>query len=330
MARAGRILGWLAAALATGCGGPASSDADRRWCEVLPRPEFAALERLATGSDWYQVYRIEPGVLAIAEPEQYQEVISYLILGRDRALLFDTGLGLVPIRPVVEELTSLPVTVLNSHTHYDHVGGNAEFTDLLAMDTDYTRANARGFPGDAVAGEVRAAAFCRRPAGFDSASYAIRPYGPTRYIRDGHRIDLGGRSLEVLHLPGHTPDAVGLVDSAAGILWTGDSFYLAPIWLYVPETDIDGYSSSVDRMVRLVPRLRLVLGAHNVAQAEPRRLEELRVALARVLGGELEPRDAGEGRVEFQFEGFSILTAPEVLARQRGDPSRGGSGLTTW
>src|SRR5262245_57368022 len=111
-------------------------------------------------------------VFAIAEPLQFEETISYLIVGRDRALPSDTGLGLVPIRPVVEELTGLPVTVLNSHTHFDHVGGNAEFEDVIARDTEYTRSNARGFPHEKLAGEVEPASFCGgAPKGADIAGF---------------------------------------------------------------------------------------------------------------------------------------------------------------
>jgi glyoxylase-like metal-dependent hydrolase (beta-lactamase superfamily II) len=301
-----------------------------RWCDQVPRAEFKSLEHLGTKADWFEVYRVDSGVYAIAEPYQFQEVISYLIVGSERALLFDTGLGMVPIRPVVAELTTLPVSVLNSHTHYDHVGGNAEFDSVFAIDTDYTRANTAGFPHELLKGEASPEAFCRPARGLDPAAFATKPYRPARFISDGYRVELGGRTIQVLQVPGHTPDAVALVDSAAGLLWTGDSFYPGPIWLYVPETDIDAYRASVDRLVAWAPRVRKVLGAHNVAVSEPGRLTDLQVAVARVLGGEAKPIAKGDGRVEFLFEGFSILTAPQVLERRARDLTKGGSGLSTW
>lgn len=327
------LIASVAGALA--CARPADAPAvaqssSTRWCDLLPRPEFNGLERVTVGSDWFEVYRVDAGVFAIAEPSQYQEVISYLIIGGERALLFDTGLGLVPIRPIVAQLTPLPVTVLNSHTHYDHVGGNAEFEAILAMDTEYTRANTWGFPHEQLTGEVAPEAFCRRPAGFDAAAFRTKPYRPSAYIADGYRLDLGGRILEVLHVPGHTPDAIAVLDSAAGLLWTGDSFYEAPIWLYVPETDLDAYVASIDRLVGLAPRVRKLFGAHNVAQSDPTRLRQLKEALAQVRGGKVSGVDKGNGQLEFPFDGFSILTAPQVLEGKRGDRSLGGSGLSSW
>ncbi|MEO8450869.1 MAG: MBL fold metallo-hydrolase, partial [Gemmatimonadota bacterium] len=139
-----------AAAALVGCGSPKAPDpplaagAEVRWCTLVPRKPNVALERVPVKTDWFDVYRVDDGVFALVEANQFQEAISYLIVGTKRALMFDTGIGLVPIRPVVEQLTSLPVEVLNSHTHYDHVGGNAEFDRILAVDGPYTRANERG------------------------------------------------------------------------------------------------------------------------------------------------------------------------------------------
>src|SRR5262249_15920918 len=84
------------------------------WCRNLPRPAYQNLARVTVTDKWFEVYRIRPGVFAIFEPHQSEEVISYLIMGRKRAVLFDTGMGISNIKKVVEELTSLPVTVLNS------------------------------------------------------------------------------------------------------------------------------------------------------------------------------------------------------------------------
>src|SRR5262249_40618986 len=149
-------------------------------------------------------------------------------------------------------LTSMPIEVLNSHTHYDHVGGNAEFDRILAMDTPYTRANERGFPHSELAGEVAPESFCHGPPpGADTAAVRTRPWRPARIIADQDTVDLGGRVLEIFHVPGHTPDALALFDRAGGLLFTGDSYYDGAVWLYVPETDLDAYDRSMTRLAAL-------------------------------------------------------------------------------
>src|SRR6266550_9269426 len=82
------------------------------WCSQLPRPEYKSLERVMSDEPWFEIYRIRPGVFALYEPKQFEEVISYLIVGQKRAVLFDTGLGVGKVSAVVARLTMLPVTVI--------------------------------------------------------------------------------------------------------------------------------------------------------------------------------------------------------------------------
>jgi glyoxylase-like metal-dependent hydrolase (beta-lactamase superfamily II) len=91
-------------------------------------------------------------------------------------MLFDTGMGMSDIRKVTAELTRLPIVVLNSHTHNDHVGGNWQFETIYGMDTDFTRQNARGSREDAQA-EIAHDQICGKlPKGFDAKTYATRPW----------------------------------------------------------------------------------------------------------------------------------------------------------
>ena len=87
------------------------------WWDKLPRPEWASFERIDQDQDWFEVYLVADDVYAIYEPGQFEEVMSFLIIGDKNALLFDTGLGIGDIRRVVEQLTELDIIVLNSHTH---------------------------------------------------------------------------------------------------------------------------------------------------------------------------------------------------------------------
>lgn len=312
-------------------GQPLAASGTVRWCDAIPRPANSALPLADVASDWFDVREVEAGVYAILEPNQFQEVVSYLIVGTTKALLFDTGLGMVPIRPVVERLTALPVEVLNSHTHYDHTGGNAEFDRILALDTSYTRANMAGFPHAELAGEVAPESFCHGPpAALDTAAWRTRGWSPARTVTGGDTVDLGGRVLEILQVPGHTPDAVALLDRDRGLLWTGDSYYEGTLWLYVPETDLDAYDSSMTRLAALAPSLKRLLPAHNTATADPARLSQALAAVRQVRAGGIKGEEQPDGRVVFPFDGFSVLTSRSLLEGRAGDRGRGGSGLTTW
>ena len=137
------------------------------WCRPLPRPEYKNLERIPVSNAWFEVYQPTRDVFAIYEPHQAEEVISYLIVGKQRALLFDTGMGMSDIKKLTAELTKLPIIVLNSHTHDDHVGGNWQFKTIYGIDTDFTRNNARGSREDAQA-EITPDQICGAlPKGFD-------------------------------------------------------------------------------------------------------------------------------------------------------------------
>jgi glyoxylase-like metal-dependent hydrolase (beta-lactamase superfamily II) len=276
-----------------------------QWCKNLPRPAYSKLERISVTDAWFEVYRIRPGIFAIYEPHQLEEVISYLVVGRDKALLFDTGMGIGNIGAVVAGLTKLPVSVVNSHTHNDHVGDNWRFSDVYGMDTDFTRVNARGSKEDAQA-ELAPDEICGPlPAGFDAKAYSTKPFHITHWLHDGDKIELGERALKVIGTPGHTPDSIALLDEKNGLLFTGDTFYAGPIYLYRPETDLDAYLASVKKLAAMAPHLQLLLPAHNVPVADPGTLPKVVTAMQQVRRGEVKPV-AKDGKHEFMFDGFSF------------------------
>jgi glyoxylase-like metal-dependent hydrolase (beta-lactamase superfamily II) len=278
------------------------------WCKQLPRPEYNKLIRMSTPDPWFQVFSVRPGVLAIYEPQQAEEVISYLILGKKRALLFDTGMGISDMKKLVQGLTPLPVSVLNSHTHNDHVGDNWQFEDIYGMDTDFTRKNAQGSRDDAQA-EIKPDQLCGPlPAGFDARTYATRPFKVTHWLHGGDTIDLGGRVLKVITTPGHTPDSISLLDQAHGLLFTGDTYYRGLIYLYRPETELDAYEASLKKMVALAPGLKLLLPAHNVPEGNPADLQRQLTAFRKVRAGQVKPEPHGKQFV-YKIDGFSFLMA---------------------
>src|SRR5688572_15966152 len=290
----------------------ASSAGAESWCDAAPAPEIAGLEPAGIEHDWFKLYAVAEGVFAISEPRQYEGVTSFLIIGSKRAVLFDSGLGVARIGEVVGRLTALPVTVLNSHTHFDHVGGNREFQDVRNLDEPYSLANSRGDVSEALAAYASRALdedhVCGAlPAGVTSRKYEFPKWHVTAHIRDGERVDLGGRALEVLRTPGHTPDSICLLDRENGLLFTGDTYYSGEIYLWSPETHVADYMASIDRLVPLAAGLKRVLPAHGPPAADPRRLLELQAALAQIQASHVRADVTPEGRRLFHFGEFSIL-----------------------
>ena len=287
---------------------PAQTQAEKpEWCKPLPRPEYAQLKRVLPDDPWFEVYKVAPQTFAIYEPHQSEEVISYLIVGTKQALLFDTGMGIANIKRVVSRLTSLPVVVLNSHTHDDHVGGNWEFNSIFGMDTAFTRENAKGSTADAQA-EIAPGEICGNlPKGFDPKAYRTKPWHVSFFIHDGFKIKLGGRTVEVIATPGHTPDAIALLDRENGLLFTGDTYYPAPIWLFRPETDLAAYEKSIARLAALAPEVKTVLGAHNIPVAQPEVLPALVQAFADLQGGKATCKPQGLGKKLCAVDNLSFL-----------------------
>jgi glyoxylase-like metal-dependent hydrolase (beta-lactamase superfamily II) len=306
---------WLAilAAACTGVSGAAGQDAASSkpsWCEPRTRAVYASLEEVRSPDEWFRVYAAGPGVYAIFEPYQSEEVLSYLVLGTRRALLLDTGLGIGRIDRVARQLAGeLPISVLNTHAHPDHVGGNHAFGTILGTRTPFGAERSKGLPHGKVTWIVDPAEICGKklPRGVDAGTFGSKPFAVSEYVEDGARLDLGGRTLEIIHTPGHSPDSLAVLDRAHHLLFTGDSFYLAPIYLFLPESDPQAYFRSMKRLVKIATDsgVRTVLPGHNDANLPASKLRDLDRAVRLVEAGKVQPRTDGPMLV-YEFEGFSF------------------------
>jgi glyoxylase-like metal-dependent hydrolase (beta-lactamase superfamily II) len=212
---------------------------------------------LATGlrwfDNWYAVADLGSGAYAIGEPHYGQCNFSYLVVGSDRALLFDTGPGVRDIAPVVHSLTNLPVIALPSHLHFDHVGDLGSFTDIALPDLPALRAQAPG--GVFSFGFYQFLGFVE---GFQRQDLKVK-----RWIAPDSDIDLGGKTLRMLNVPGHTPDSVVLFDAAANRVFAGDFIYPSSIYAFLPGANLAHYATSAGRLAALLDDQSAVYGAHG-------------------------------------------------------------------
>ncbi len=285
-----------------------AADSDK-WWSALPRAAWSDFRKIDTLNPWFEVYEIVEGVFAIYEPGQYEEVISYLIVGSRSALLFDSGLGMGDIQSVVKQLTSKRVSVLNSHAHYDHVGGNYQFDTIVGMKHPFALARSKGAPNservEFVSGDW---VWKKLPPNFVLSDYRTRPWEYSRWLRPGEFIDLGGVSLEVIHAPGHSPDSIVLLDRKRRLLFTGDTFYLAPLYAQLEESSFTDYMATAAKLAALAGEVDYLLMAHNTPLAESRYLLDLDQAFQAIALERARFSLTDEGR-EYPFKGFSILTA---------------------
>ncbi len=279
-----------------------------KWWDALPRPDWSNFKRIKTTHPWFEVYEVMDGIYAIYEPGQFDEVISFLIEGRRQALLFDTGLGMGNIRGVVKELTKKDLVVLNSHSHYDHVGGNHQFEIILARNHPFTPEKAKGSSNEKVGEYARGDWIWKQhPPNFNSIDYQIQPWQFAGWIEEGQFIDLGGGSLEIIYAPGHAPDSLVLIDHQRRLMFTGDTFYLAPLYAHLEGSNFADYAETATRLATYADDIDFLLTSHNVPLASADFLPKLDAAFQAILNEAAPSKTSDEGR-EYRFEGFSILT----------------------
>jgi glyoxylase-like metal-dependent hydrolase (beta-lactamase superfamily II) len=262
------------------------------------------IESLVQG--WFDVSEVEPGVFRIDEPVHFEWVKSFLVVGSERTALIDTGCGVGDIQQVVEELTSLPVTVINSHAHWDHIGGNHFFADIAIHEAEAADLEAgisrermkRNLAPDKLNGPL--------PAGVDPDNASIPPSKATTILHGGEKVELGGVTLEVIHTPGHSPGGIVLLDRERGILFSTDVAYMAPLYCYSKGTDFDDYRQSMRTLAALSPDLKAVYGSHYETPFAPDVLIAMSDAFEDVALGKFEPEIEWDLQ-HFKFDRFSLL-----------------------
>lgn len=180
---------------------------------------------------------------------------------------------------------------------------------ILALDIDYGIENSAGFDNAEVREELSEEALCTAlPDGVTQDNYVVPAWEITRLVANGHKIDIGGRVLEVLHTPGHSPDSLMLLDRENGFLWTGDTYHPRDMWLYSPGTDLAAWKATITMLADLSPELTRLFPAHNVLVDRPESLVKARDAFADIMAGKAEKEYDDElGTVRYLFETFSIL-----------------------
>jgi hydroxyacylglutathione hydrolase len=202
--------------------------------------------------DYFVVQDVDATTFAIGEPRYYQANYSYLIVGADHALLFDAGSGSRDIVPVVRSLTKLPVTVLPSHLHFDHVGALGRFEHTALLDAPGLRRRAQG-------GLLTLRRY--EFLGF-ADSLPTRSFSVDQWWAAGETIDLGGRRLQVTWMPGHTPTSVGLYDAERRQLFAGDFIYPGRLYAFLPGSSRADYLATTQRLLSSLDPATRIYAAH--------------------------------------------------------------------
>ena len=202
--------------------------------------------------DYWAVQDIDAHTHALGEPRYYQANYAYLIVGERRALLFDAGSGTRDITGVVTSLTRLPVTIMPSHLHFDHTGGILPFTSVAMVDLPDTRADVRN--GRLTPGRYE---FLGMVDGLVSPGFTV-----TEWLKPGTAIDLGGRVLQVLHVPGHTHSSVALYDAGTHQLFAGDFIYPTKLYAFLPGASLAEYRATTRELLTSLPADTKIWTAH--------------------------------------------------------------------
>lgn len=248
---------------------------------------------LPVDSQWYRSTRLDDRLWLITEPRVHPifSANMHLVLGQDRDLLIDSGMGVAPLRPFVDTLRpdpAKPLTCLSTHTHIDHIGAVHEFDDRLVhpIEADeHTSPQPYSLRTEGISEAFRQLFLeagypalwpllidAIPDADYDIDSYRLQGAAPTGLVEDGDTIDLGDWQAEILHLPGHSPGQVGLFHHDSGTLFGADAVYDGPLLYDGPGMSLTDYAETL-RRVRDLP-VQLVHGGHDPAFGKAR-LDEI-------------------------------------------------------
>lgn len=253
---------------------------------------------------WFTIQKIDSTTFAISEYGHWEKVHSFLLTGEEKAVLIDTGLGIDNIKRITDQLTNLPITVITTHVHVDHIGSHGEFETIYVheQDSDWLMNGIKGLSVEQIRKDIGRDITIPTPETFDPDSYTPYQGEPTGFVADGDVIDLGNRKLSIYYTPGHSPGHICIFDATYGYLFTGDLLYdQTPIYAFYPSTNPVDLVNSLERISE-IKNVSMVYGSHNSLGLEPDILVEVKLAVKYL---------KEKGLVKFgtgihKFNGFSV------------------------
>ncbi len=206
----------------------------------------------------FTIRQLEPGIWQITDVLGDR---AYVVVGERAAVLVDTCAGYGNILEAVRSITELPLTVLITHAHYDHVGGAFFFDDVYMAAEDDGRWDVEKGHAEAAYGQLIERGTFNKEV----------PFGPrdgsmpqVAHVREGDLFVLGGATVEVVALPGHTAGSMGYLVREQRVLLSGDAVTPIMCLFFEESLGIDTYRKTLAKMQGL-PFDRFYTGHHDVA-----------------------------------------------------------------
>ena len=251
--------------------------------------------------DWFTIEKIDNDTFAVSEYRHWEETHCWLLCGKERALLIDSGLGVCDIRSVIDALTDLPVTVVTTHVHWDHIGSHRSFDNIGVYEAEKEWLNGHfPLPLSAVRKNL-AAKPCEFPEDFDIDRYEIFQGEPQFLLHDNDVIDLGNRTVQVIHTPGHSPGHCCFYEPERKYMYTGDLIYQGQLDAFYPTTDPKLFYESVKKLQTF--DIEKVLPGHHSLNIPVSLIADIAAGFAKIeAAGKL-----AQGNGLFTFRGFQIM-----------------------
>ncbi|MDO5425460.1 MAG: MBL fold metallo-hydrolase [Eubacteriales bacterium] len=211
--------------------------------------------------DWFTIDRIDKDTWMLSEYRHPEETHCYLLNGSGRSMLIDTGLGICDIYREVRKLTEQPFTAAATHIHWDHIGGHKYFPDFYVHREELGWLLG-GFPLPVEAVRNMVTRQCDLPENYDVSTYELFQGKPAGILEGGESIDLGGRIIQVLHTPGHSPGHMCFWEPDRGYLFTGDLVYKGTLFANYPSTEPQDYLESLEK-IAVLPAKKIFPGHHS-------------------------------------------------------------------
>ncbi|SKC88484.1 MBL fold metallo-hydrolase [Maledivibacter halophilus] len=230
----------------------------------LQQPKLISKENTKIPSDekWYDDYYtikyIDERTIAIGEPRYWQRNYNYLIMGDEKAILFDSGPGIRDITKVVNKLTDLPVINMISHYHYDHVGNIDKFDEVYLGENQIQKQ---------IIGKNNMIIPNKKSFWGVFEGFKPKQFRVTKVIRHGETINLGNRIIKIIEAPGHDNESIVLYDEKLNQLFAGD--YLVKKGpnimcnTYLLSTSLKDYKHSIKEILNHVKTGVIIHVAHS-------------------------------------------------------------------